>query len=231
MAAPSEQENTGIDAAEQGFPAAEQSTFAAEQGNPAAASADPATPAELVVLLDEAGRRAGTADKREVHTDATPLHLAFSCYLFNDAGEVLVTRRALSKVAWPGVWTNAVCGHPMPDEAWPDAVGRRASHELGIDASVLDAVVPVLPDFRYWARDASGIVENEVCPVFRIDVGAELAIAPNPAEVTEFRWVAAADLAISIGATPWAFSPWLVEQVEQGALTARDASAPLPVHP
>ena len=61
---------------------------------------------ELVVLLDEEGRRIGTAAKSEIHHDSTPLHLAFSCYLFDGAGRVLLTRRALDKRAFPGVWTN-----------------------------------------------------------------------------------------------------------------------------
>ena len=94
---------------------------------------------ELVVLLDDGGRSIGAAPKSEVHHGCTPLHLAFSCYLFDDAGRVLLTRRALNKRAFPGIWTNSFCGHPAPDESMDDAVVRRARDELGVD--IADCVV------------------------------------------------------------------------------------------
>ncbi|WP_198401422.1 isopentenyl-diphosphate Delta-isomerase [Acidipropionibacterium acidipropionici] len=114
---------------------------------------------EEVVLLNEAGVPIGTALKHEVHHRQTPLHLAFSCHVIDAAGRLLVTRRALGKQAWPGVWTNSFCGHPAPGEEMADAVRRRARQELSIE---LDDLALVLPDFRYRALDASGIVENEI---------------------------------------------------------------------
>ncbi|GHD46531.1 isopentenyl-diphosphate Delta-isomerase [Mycetocola manganoxydans] len=165
---------------------------------------------ERVVLLDAGGVPIGTDLKATVHTEDTALHLAFSCHVVNDAGQILVTRRALSKKTWPGVWTNSFCGHPQPDEASEDSVARRASHELGLDITDLELV---LPDFRYRAVDASGIVENEVCPVYLARaVGEPL---PNPSEVMDTAWVDPVTLGESVKRTPWAFSPWLVLQADQ----------------
>ncbi|MGV8969615.1 MAG: isopentenyl-diphosphate Delta-isomerase [Microbacteriaceae bacterium] len=165
---------------------------------------------EEVVLLNAEGAPAGVADKSTVHTRDTPLHLAFSCHLVNERGEVLVTRRALSKLTWPGVWTNSFCGHPAPDEPSSDAIIRRALIELG---TTVDSIEIALPTFRYRAVDASGIVENEICPVYTARISSELL--PNPDEVAEWQWISPQALRLAVAATPFAFSPWLVWQLEQ----------------
>ncbi|WP_193314876.1 isopentenyl-diphosphate Delta-isomerase [Georgenia thermotolerans] len=170
---------------------------------------------EEVVLLDDAGRPVGLADKARVHTDHTPLHLAFSCHVLDGAGRVLVTRRALSKLTWPGVWTNAFCGHPAPGERVEDAITRRGRFELGLEVPRADEV---LPDFRYRAVDASGVVENEICPVYLTRVTADPV--PEPTEVAEYRWVEAADLVAAVRAAPFAFSPWLGLQLTDDRLVA-----------
>lgn len=180
-----------------------------------------------VVLVDDAGTPLGTAPRTEVHTTATPLHLAFSTYLFNARGEVLLTRRALGKKTWPGVWTNSCCGHPRPSEALEDAARRRIREELGLTVGPL---VPLLPDFRYRAKDASGIVENEICPVFAGYV-TEADPRPDPDEVSEWAWVPWENFAAAIAATPHVYSPWAALQVP--LLVAKDpaispATAPVP---
>jgi isopentenyl-diphosphate delta-isomerase len=165
---------------------------------------------EQVVLLDNDGNAVGSADKATVHTAETPLHLAFSCHVFDAGGRLLVTRRSLRKVTWAGVWTNSFCGHPAPGETQEQAIARRASDELGI---TVDAIQLVLPDFRYRAVDASGIVENEICPVYRAT--STDAVHANPDEVSEWEWVDPAELTAAASAAPYAFSPWLVWQLEQ----------------
>ena len=165
---------------------------------------------DLVVLLDAGGQPCGTADRTTIHGRSTPLHLAFSCYVVDAEGLVLMTRRALTKRTWPGVWTNACCGHPRPGEHFEDAIERRLADELGARAT---AIAPVLPDFRYEAVDASGIRENEVCPVFVATLVG--GVDPDPAEVMEFRWVDPGALSDVATHSPWLLSPWSVEQITQ----------------
>lgn len=165
---------------------------------------------EMVVLLDDAGAPIGQAPKASVHTTDTPLHLAFSCYLLNRSGELLLTRRSPEKKTWPGVWTNSFCGHPAPGEEFEDAIIRRARFELGTDITRTDLV---LPDFRYRAVDPSGLVENEVCPVYVATIMGELQ--PNPTEVADWVWVSPALLSGALEHTSSAFSPWLALQFPQ----------------
>nr|VDG63106.1 NUDIX hydrolase [Streptococcus thermophilus] len=182
---------------------------------------------EQVVLCDDEGRPTGTADKFDVHTADTPLHLAFSAWLFDDSGRLLISRRALGKKTWPGVWTNSFCGHPAPGEATEAAVVRRAQQELGLPASALADLRCVLPDFRYRAVDSSGIVEHEICPVYVVRLasgaetgGAEAPLEPNPGEVDMAVWVNPADLITAVEAMPAVFSPWLVEELARPELRA-----------
>jgi isopentenyl-diphosphate Delta-isomerase len=162
---------------------------------------------QLVVLVDEHGHEIGTTAKASVHHATTPLHLGFSCYVFDADGRVLMTRRALGKRTWPGVWTNSFCGHPAPGERIVDAVHRRARQELSLR---IDSVICVLPDFRYRAIAADGTVENEICPVFC--ARAVGRVEPTPDEVMEHIWVSWCDLR-SAAELPWAISPWAAEQV------------------
>lgn len=175
---------------------------------------------ESVVLVSEQGRILGTEAKSLVHGRSTKLHLAFSCYLIDDLGRVLVTRRALSKQTWPGVWSNSFCGHPGPGEQCHEALTRRARQELGVEVG--DIRNP-LPHFRYRAVDANGIVENELCPVFTARVRGELH--PDPDEVMEWEWVSLQPLSASLNGTPFIFSPWMrlqfPELLERGVFGAQ----------
>jgi isopentenyl-diphosphate Delta-isomerase len=172
-------------------------------------------PKERVVLLDEGGNAIGTASKAAVHHAHTPLHLAFSCYLFDESGRLLITRRALDKPTFPGVWTNSVCGHPAPGEDIFEAVRRRTSQELGL--AVHDVRLAV-PDFRYEATMSNGVRENEMCPVFTALASGEAA--PDPSEVAEVGWVPWGPFREAVLAGSRTVSAWCALQVAE--LTGRE---------
>jgi isopentenyl-diphosphate Delta-isomerase len=162
--------------------------------------------AELIVLVDDEGRAIGTMPKPLVHHGETPLHRAFSAYLFDDAGRLLATRRAADKQTFPGMWTNTVCGHPGPGEDDAGAIARRARFELGLAVS---DVRPALPGYRYRA-EFRGVVENEICPVYlgRFSGTPE----PDPAEVAEWELLDWADFRLRQETEGDAWSPWCREQ-------------------
>jgi isopentenyl-diphosphate delta-isomerase len=166
---------------------------------------------EQVVLLDDEGRAIGKTDKSTVHHRKTPLHLAFSCYVFRSRdGRFLITQRASSKRTWPAVWTNSCCGHPAPGEPMVSAITRRLGDELGLPVRSVDLV---LPRFRYRAVMDNGVVENELCPVFR--AVTDETPHPDPAEVDAFEWVDWGPFARAVSLGEREISPWCRLQVEE----------------
>jgi isopentenyl-diphosphate delta-isomerase len=173
---------------------------------------------ERVVLLDEAGHEIGSAPKATTHHADTPLHLAFSCYVFDGEGQLLMTQRAHGKATFPGVWTNSFCGHPAPGEDIVEAVQRRAKQELGLSLQDLRLVVPA---FRYQATMENGVRENELCPVFTATVtGAD--VTADPAEVAAVEWVPWTRLRDEIVAGTRDVSVWCALQVAE--LAQREAA-------
>ncbi|MEO5743317.1 MAG: isopentenyl-diphosphate Delta-isomerase [Terracoccus sp.] len=167
---------------------------------------------ELVVLLADDGSAIGTAAKSGVHHGTTPLHLGFSCYLFDHDGDLVATRRASDKATFPGVLTNSVCGHPAPGESLVDAVRRRANRELGIDVSDVVDVRLVLADFAYRA-EMNEVVENELCPVLVARLREGAVVRPDAAEVGWHGQVDWAGFAGDVIAGRATVSPWCAEQV------------------
>jgi isopentenyl-diphosphate delta-isomerase type 1 len=167
-------------------------------------------PRPTVVLLDERGRPCGARDKSTVHDAFTPFHLAFSCYVVDEESRVLITRRALHKRTWPGVWTNACCGHPRPGETLRQAVARHLAHELGVRPN---RVAMAIPDFAYRAEMTDGTVEHELCPVVVASVSG--ALTPNPDEVADVAWLDWGQLTQRALESPESLSPWSVEQIRQ----------------
>lgn len=167
---------------------------------------------ELVVLVDEQNNVLGTAPKDEVHTQNTPLHRAFSLFVFNSKKQVLLTKRSLSKKTFPGVWTNAVCGHPAPNESEVDAAKRRLKVELGIKGSDLKGSqgLTLVSDYRYRFADKNGIVENEICPIL---VGfTDNDPTPNHSEVSDWKWMDWREFLKEIKTNSNPYSPWCIEE-------------------
>jgi isopentenyl-diphosphate Delta-isomerase len=163
---------------------------------------------ELIVFVDNDGNPVGTGRKAESHHSDTQLHLAFSVFLFNRDGELLLQQRALSKKTWPGVWSNSCCGHLLPGERTEDAAARRLSYELGLKDIEL---VMALPDFRYRA-ELDGVVEHEICPVL---VGFTDSLPqPNPDEVNAVRWMPWSEVLRTVADPESKLSPWAIEEVQ-----------------
>ena len=160
---------------------------------------------ELVVLVDEQNNVLGTMPKSEVHGAQTPLHRAFSLFLFNRKGELLLQQRSHLKKTWPLVWSNSCCGHPGLDEPTVDAARRRLADELGTRAAFIEEVSPYRYKFvRY------GVMENEICPIL-VGFTDELP-TPNPEEVEAVRWTPWQVFLADITAHPGQYSEWCEEE-------------------
>lgn len=155
------------------------------------------------MLVDDTGAIVGTMAKADAHGLESPRHLAFSSYVFNRAGLFLATRRASTKLTWPGWWTNTCCGHPARDEPGEAAVQRRMAYELGMSVQLVRLV---LPDFSYRAT-WGGASENELCPVYLALTDDEPT--PNPDEVEACRWLPFEEF-VSMSAT---LTPWVQQQL------------------
>ncbi|MEU0391511.1 isopentenyl-diphosphate Delta-isomerase [Streptomyces sp. NPDC006208] len=144
----------------------------------------------LLELVDEQGNTIGTAEKLSAHQAPGQLHRAFSVFLFDEHGRLLLQRRAPGKYHSPGVWSNTCCGHPYPGEAPFAAAARRTYEELGISPSLLAEAGTV----RYNHPDPeSGLVEQEFNHLFVGMVQAPLR--PDPAEIGETAFVTPKELA------------------------------------
>ena len=131
-------------------------------------------------------------------------HKAVSVFVLK-GNHVLIQRRAMSKYHTPGLWANTCCTHPLWGEADADCAARRLHEELGIAGLDLQAAGQV----EYRAEVGGGMIEHEVVAMFRAEALQDLAMALNPAEVMDARWISFDALRAEIAATPLAFTPWL----------------------
>lgn len=160
---------------------------------------------ELVILVDDNDQEIGTALKATVHTHNTPLHRAFSVYIFRRDGKVLVQQRKKEKITWGGFWSNSCCGHPGKNEDRRDTVVRRSFQELDVQLENVEQIEP----YRY-RFEHNGIVENEICPIFAATTEDE--VKPDPKEIEGFKWLTWQEFLSDMRANENSYSPWSKEQ-------------------
>ena len=157
---------------------------------------------ERLIRVNADDEPLGFLDKRACHDGAGFLHRAFSAFVLNPRGELLLQRRHASKRLWPGYWSNSCCSHPRAGEAMEAAVARRLSEELGLSAHLRFAF-----KFEYRSEFGELGVEHELCWVYT--GRADAAPVVNTAEIGAWRWVAPAELDRELAASPARFTPWL----------------------
>ncbi len=156
---------------------------------------------EQLILVDSHDREMGFIAKADAHFGSGTLHRAFSLFVFNPAGELLLQQRADSKRLWPGYWSNTCCSHPRRGEAMQCAVRRRLREELGLKAEL-----ELLFKFRYQAQYDTRGAEHELCWVYA--GRSEERPRANVHEVAAWRYVAPHALQSEITCAPGNFTPW-----------------------
>jgi isopentenyl-diphosphate delta-isomerase len=156
---------------------------------------------EQVILVDEQDRAIGTCEKMEAHLQGH-LHRAFSVFVFNARGRLLLQQRAQSKYHCGGLWTNTCCSHPRPGESVEDAAYRRLQEEMGFQTELTAAFT-----FTYRAELDKGLIEHEVDHVFTGIYEGE--VIPNSEEAMDHSYMSVSDLEESLQRFPEKFTPWL----------------------
>lgn len=157
---------------------------------------------EELILVNAADEELGFLDKAACHDGAGTLHRAFSLFIFNDKGELLIQQRQASKRLWPLYWSNTCCSHPRRGESMDQAVHRRLEQELGMHAALEFAF-----KFEYNAQFESEGSEHELCWVY-LGQSDDAPVA-NTTEINAWRWIAPDALDAEMQAAPDQFTPWL----------------------
>ena len=149
---------------------------------------------QLVVLVDKNNRKIGEEEKLKAHKEGK-LHRAFSIFIFNSKGELLIQQRAKTKYHSGGLWSNTVCSHPKPNETYLRATHRRLKEEMGFDCKLKKLFC-----FIYRKEFKNGLIENEYDCIF---IGKfEGTPKPNPKEVMDYKWISLKDLKQKIKKIP-----------------------------
>ena len=160
---------------------------------------------EYIILVDESDEPIGFEEKLAAHRNGGKLHRAFSIFILNAQGEMLLQKRSLKKYHFGGAWTNACCGHPMRGELLEAAAHRRLREELGFDTDLKKIF-----SFTYTASDAkSGLTEREFDHVFVGEFDGEPW--PHPDEIDDLKWVRREELERDLATSAESYTPWFTE--------------------
>ncbi len=156
----------------------------------------------LLILVNECDEVVGCAEKLQAHQNGGTLHRAFSIFIFNARGEMLLQRRAPAKYHFAGLWSNACCGHPLWGQPLEEAASARLQFEFGFRTPL-----QVVSSFLYRAFDAkSGLTEHEFDHVFRGQWDGQPH--PNPEEIDDWKWIEVGLLRADVALHPQRYTPW-----------------------
>jgi isopentenyl-diphosphate delta-isomerase len=156
---------------------------------------------EQLILVDDQDREIGFKPKTDCHLGHGILHRAFSIFVFNSDNELLLQQRALSKMLWPGFWSNTCCSHPRRGEVLGVAVGRRLTQELGFTCPL-----EYLYKFKYHAQFGAVGAEHELCSVYFGRYNGP--VDANVNEIAAWRFVGVEALERELRTAPETFTPW-----------------------
>lgn len=172
---------------------------------------------ERVILVNEKDEAIGLMEKMEAHRKAE-LHRAFSVFIFNDEGQMLIHQRAKSKYHSGGLWTNACCSHPRENETIEEAAHRRLVEEMGFDTEVQKKF-----NFIYRAELDHGLTEHELDHVLVGIFNDEPT--PNPEEVEDWKYVDMVDLILDVKDNPRMYTEWF--KIALAEIQNRDLLTPV----
>ena len=173
---------------------------------------------EQVIIVDEGDRETGTMEKIEAHRQGR-LHRAFSVFVFNAQGDLLLQKRAETKYHCGGLWTNTCDGHPRPGEDTVEAARRRLREELGFECELKETFT-----FRYHAGLDHDLIEHEVDHVLIGHFDGHPN--PDPAEASDWKWIGMKALAKDMQERPEQYAPWSRIAVDQLTAHVRGSEKP-----
>lgn len=162
---------------------------------------------EFVVLVDEKDKQIGTGEKLETHRKGI-LHRGFSIFIFNSKGEMMLQKRAMTKYHCAGLWSNACCGHPRPNEGLMAAMRRRLREEMGFDCNL-----ERMFEFIYEVKLDKGMMEHEFLHVYKGVFDGSPKV--NPEEADDWKWVSVNLLREDMRKNPSMYSPWFKLAMEK----------------